>query len=417
MGQAILDGFERGFNMMERHKARLGSEDRLSRLDKQNESRYQDSQQRLSDIDEKNDARYKDTLAYREKQMQSQADYRNQSTEATKEYRNWQKSKQEKDTLWAKDQQMLGVGWQYFRENGQVAPEHEEMFQRNQGYDPRTLQKPEMRANIKALSGKMQEVIKSGKMSEVNNPENVKLFNSVFKDKFASSIGTTDPVTGKVIKDVDFTGFVPVEDDKEHRVSFALKVTYEDGTVKIKPKTKGGTTEEDDPVLTMKPDELMATVKAKVMMADMIERPEYWDKMGESVSNNLIKGRPSGINQEDKTQAAYRKELSSIDKDLTNAITKIQGDSAYNYEPEAKAKAIADVKATFEQRKNALNESYGLKKEEKAAKEQPSKAKEYKSTVDGHDVDGVVERFMKANKGMTKEQALTAAMQQGYISE
>jgi hypothetical protein len=415
MGQAILDGFERGFNMMERHKARLGSEDRLSRLDKQNESRYQDSQQRLSDIDEKNDARYKDTLAYREKQMQNQADYRDKTTDATKDYRDWQKNKQEKDTLWAQDQKALGVGWDYFRANGQIAPEHEEMFQRNKGYDPRTFQNPEARNKVKALNSKLGQVIKSGEMSKVNEPETVALFEQVFSDKFSSSVGEYDEAVGAKITSVNFAGFVPV-DDKEGSVSLALKVTYDNGSSAIKPMTEGRSSNKDDPVTKMKPQELIGAIQAKMMMADMIERPDYWDKMGESVASNLIKGRrTSGINQEDRTQAAYRKELSAIDKDLTNAVAKIQGNSDLSITQKDREAAIDRVTKTFQQRKNALNESYGV--ENKGTPKEQPEPKGYKSTVKDHDVDSVIGKFMSANKGMTKEQALTAAMQQGYISE
>ena len=411
MGAPLLDGAMAGFNMMERHKARIGNENRLSRLDEQNESRYQDSQARLSDMDKQKADQYQDTVDYRKETAKNTADYRKKTTENTANYRNWQQNKQDKATTWAQDQQLIGVGWDYFRSNGQISPEHEEMFQRNPGYDPRTFQNPEMRNNIKALSQKMEGVVKTGKMSEVNNPENIQLFNSVFKDKFSSSIGTADPVSGKVIKDVNFAGFVPTE-DKSHSVSFALNITYEDGSTEIKPRTQGGTTEQDDPVLTMKPDELIASIQAKSMMADMIERPEYWDKMGNSVGDSLNKRRQQSYRQtpEEKNKTSlekeYRSEKSSLEKELRKAKSTVsekmlEGDEATKY-----LQPIHDAIAN-------LDKQYGVTQEEPVE----TKTTKYKSTLKGHDVDSVIKRFMSANKSMTEEQALSAAMNQGYISE
>ncbi len=333
MGSAIVDGFERGFNMMERHNSRVGRDQRLSRLEKQNEERYQDSQARLSDLDKKNedrynasqlrlsdldkkdDARYQDTVKYRE-----------DTQKATEEFRGWQQQQQEKNSAWAQDQQLIGVGWDYFRENGQVSPEHEEMFQRNKGYDPRTFQNPEMRQQVKALNSNLGDAVKSGDLSKINSPENVTLFNSVFKDKFSSSIGTVDPLSGKKIRDVDFAGFVPTEDE-DFTVSFALKVTYEDGTTIVKPKTQGGTTEQGDPVLKLKPQEIIGAVQAKMMMADMIERPDYWDKMGASIGGSLSKQRGSSKGGQDAEAAQYQKERSKLSTELRKA----QMDAAKEY--------------------------------------------------------------------------------------
>jgi len=306
MGSALVQGALQGFNMMERHQSRINGERRLSDMDKRNEQRYQDGQGRLADMDKRNDDRYQDTLEYRNQTTANTAAYRKQTADNTEKYRDWQIAKSESDTQWTKDQKMLGTGWDYFRVNGQVALEHEEMFKRNAGYDPRTFQKPEMRAAVKGLGEKMQQAVSSGKVSEVNNPETIKLFDTVFKDKFSSSIGKFDHVVGAEINDVSFAGFVPT-DSKDGSVSFALKVTYDNGKSEIKPMTQGRSTDQDDPVLQMKPEELVNTIRSKMMMADMIERPEYWDKMGHGIGKSLSKRKTDGQNQKDKSQAAYRK--------------------------------------------------------------------------------------------------------------
>jgi hypothetical protein len=361
MSNAIINGAQAGFNMMDRHYARLDNKNRLARLDEQNESRYQESQARLEQADQRNDERYKDTLDYREKQMQSQDDYRKQTTEATKEYRDWQQKKQEKDTVWAQDQKALGVGWEYFRANGRIAPEHEEMFQRNKGYDPRTFQNPEARNKVKALNAKLGEVINSGKMSQVNEPETVALFDQVFSDKFSASVGECDDAAKSKISAVNFAGFVPT-DSKDGSVSLALKVTYENGMSTIKPMTQGRSTDKDDPVMQMKPDELIGAIQAKMMMADMIERPEYWDKMGESVGQSLLSRRSgSQTSSEDRQLTQYRKEKSSLEKELRKAKSEANEKYLEGDELTAYLKPINDAISD-------LDSQYGITKPEVESK-------------------------------------------------
>jgi len=346
MGAAIIDGAMRGFNMMERHNARKQNQQRLSMLDERNENRYQKQQERFASIDEKSDNRYQDQLEYRDK-----------TADATKEYRGWQVKKQEADTEWTKDQKMMGVGWDYFRANGQIAPEHEEMFKRNPGYSPTSFADPAKRQQVKMLNTKMKQTIESGQLNQVNSPDTVQLFNSVFEDKIKKSVGESDPSRGTTIKDVNFHGFVPVGDKGE--VSFALKVDYENGESSIKPMSQGRSADPKDPPLVMQPKDLIGTIRAKMMMADMIERPEYWDKMGASIA-----GRKQGksTNQQGKSELAYRKEEAVIQRDLTNAVAKLQSDP--NMMDEDRNAAITRVTQTYEQRKNALAESYGITKPE-----------------------------------------------------
>ena len=125
--------------------------------------------------------------------------------------------------------------------------------------------------------------------------------------------------------------------------------------------TKGRTSEGDDPVMTYTPKELVSTIKTRAMMADMIERPEYWDKMGTEVAANF--GRRSVQQKEAPQESEYRKARVKIVEDESSALAEIE----YNYgKPEKgsdeeadKKKAIAAVRSQFEQRKNKLGEIYG----------------------------------------------------------
>ena len=293
---------------------------------------------------------------------------------------------------------------------GKISPEHQEVMERNKGYSPQAFQNPEYRQKIKALDEKVGAAISSGKISEVNSPETVALFDEVFQDKFSASVGTYDEEVGSKISAVNFAGFIPVpkkNEDDEHKVTFALKISYANGAKpKIRPMSEGRTAEAGDPPLQMTPKELFDTLKVKTMMADMTERPEYWQKIGSSVKRSMGV-RSTGINNEQNAndaQKAYRRERSSLEKELRKAQQTAMKDML---EGEEKEKFLKPIQDSIDR----LDNEYGIKKDDK------DKTPQYKSTLEGHNVDSVIERFMKANSNMTKEQALSAAIKQGYISE
>lgn len=404
---ALVSGFERGFNMMERHKNNQHRRERADRLDAENAQRHAASQARLSDIDKKNEQRYQAQQA-RLTQLDKRNEQRDSNTQA---YRQWQMNQQKNTQQWAKDRDLFGPAWQYFRENGQVAPEHDEMFKRNPGYDPRTFQSPEYRAKVKRLGDKVQEVMAADNMEIANSPDTINAFNEVFKPSFARSIGEVDKATGATITDVNVAGLVPTNNG----LSFALKVDYDNGESQIKPMTQGRTSEPDDPVLTMQPKELVQTIKAKMMMADMIERPDYWDKMGMNVGQRMTAKQSSP--KVDKHKATYLKELSDIEQDLTNALAKIET-SLDSHEPERKAEAIAKVTSLYQARKASVSKAYGY--DEPATNEQStSKASQvkYTSTVPKHDAEQLIKMFMDRNKGLSKDAAIALAKAQGYITD
>ncbi len=418
MAGAFVDGALKGFEMMERHQARKDNKARLADMDKRNDQRYQDGLDRQSQLDNERVQNREQDIKWRESQAQSANDYRNETLEANKQQRQWQQNFQSQQAQWQKDQQAIPVAWQSFRETGQVPEDLNDVLSRNKGMDPRTYMKPEYREAVKGLSTKLDTVIKSGNMAEANSTETIKLFNGVFKDKINSSVGQYDETVKSKIASVDFAGFVPAERE-DGSVALALQVTYENGAKEIKPMTKGRTSEGDDPVMTYTPKELVSTIKTRAMMADMIERPEYWDKMGTEVAANF--GRRSAQQKEAPQESEYRKARVKIIEDESSALAEIE----YNYgKPEKdsseeadKKEAIAAVRSQFEQRKNKLGEIYGKKaiEEPPEAGNGKNKAK-YISKIDGVDASGVINKFMEANKNLTEQQATQIAIQQGYLS-
>ncbi len=415
MAGAFVDGALKGFEMMERHQARKDNKARLADLDERNDQRYQDSLDRQAKLDEERKDNREQDVTYRKDQAKATANYRKSTLEANQLQRQWQQNYQTQQAQWQKDQQAIPVAWQSFRETGQVPEELSDVLARNKGMDPRTYMKPEYREAVKGLSAKLDTVIKSGNMAEANSPETIKLFNGVFKDKINSSVGQYDETVKSKIASVDFAGFVPAE-RKDGSVALALQVTYENGAKEIKPMTKGRTSEGDDPVMTYTPKELVGTIKARAMMADMMERPEYWDKMGTEVATNF--GRRSTQQKEAPQESEYRKARVKILEDESSALAEIEytyGEPKKGSDDEAlKKKAIAAVRSQFEQRKNKLGEIYGAT--EAVSDTNKGEQTKYISKVEGVDAKGVIAKFMEANKNLSEQQATQIAIQQGYLS-
>lgn len=360
MAGAFVDGALKGFEMMERHQSRKDNKARLADMDKRNDQRYQDGLDRQSQLDKERAQNREQDVKWRESQANESSEYRNETLKANQQQRQWQQDFQSQQAQWQKDQQAIPVAWQSFRETGQVPEELSDVLARNKGMDPRTYMNPQYRAEVKGLGEKLDGVIKSGNMAEANSPETLKLFNSVFKDKISQSVGQFDEKVNSKIASVDFAGFVPAERE-DGSVALALKVTYANGAQEIKPMTKGRSPDDDDPVMTYTPKELVHTIKTRAMMADMMERPEYWDKMGDQVAANF--GRKSAQQKEAPKEAEYRKARVKILEDESNALADIEyeyGKPEKGSDDEAlKKRAIESVRDQFKQRKGKLGELYG----------------------------------------------------------
>lgn len=361
MAGALVDGAIKGFTLMERFKDNEFRRQRLADLDQRDEDRYQDNQQRLSDMNNERKAQREEDLAWRDKQANLQEErrkddvaWREQQATNAEAQREWQRNYQTQQQQWKQDQQAIPVAWQAFRATGHVPEEMHEVFSRNPGMDPRTYLNPEYRQSVKALGGKIEQVIKTGKMAEVNSPETVQLFGEVFKHKLQSSVGQYDDVVKSKIAKVDFAGFVPIESRKGD-VGLALKVTYENGHSEIKPMTKGRTSQNDDPVMTYTPKELISTINQRVMMADMMERPEYYDKIGAQVNANY--GRS---NKDEKGD--YKAQVVKLMDAKTKAISKLDDNPLITKED--RQQAIDNINSQFNQQKAELDKLYGLSKKD-----------------------------------------------------
>lgn len=395
MAGAFVDGALKGFNMMERHQARKFNEQRLTDLDQRNEERYQQEQVRLADIDKQRRADRAEDVAFRNQQAADNKAYRKQTREDANEQRKWQRNYQIQQDTWKKDQGGIALGWQAFREYGEIPEELEEVFKRNPTKDPRRYTDPDLRANVKQLHGMLGEAIKTGQLSKVNDPTFVNLFNTAFKEKISASVGQYDEVVGSKIADVNFAGFVPTERE-DGSVGLLLEVTYENGAKEQKPMTKGRTSQSDDPVLTFTPKELVGTVNSAATMADMMERPEYWDKMGSQM------GVSFGSRGE-LSKANYQKKLSAIQDDMTKAFAKIQSDSSLGASDDERQQAVERVKNIYLQRIEQLNKAYGIKSKD-APKEKNPKTGSSSGNNDG------------AEKAKAKKESLANSILNGSAS-
>lgn len=414
MGQALLSGFERGFNMMERHQARVGRDERLSRIEKQNESRYQEGQVRLADMDDRNESRYQDgqtrqktndanTASYRESMLdESQKRTANQS----KQFQ-WKQNQAEEQKQWGLiAPQMQNIHQQYF-ETGKVPEQAAKFFEENpqyNDYNPDSYKNPEYRKSVKMLRDKTTEIFKGKKLHEFKDPEYIKLFDQAFQSKIKQGVGEVDLPRNAQIIDKKVSQLIPT---RNGRVSIGLEVTYQDSKgetfTEIQPMTKGRTGDKEDPVNEWELKELLSAIETRSNMADMVENGEHYLNR----SGNTLKAM--GFGKSDKTNTAYRKEVNSLKKEMRKAQSQANKDML---EGDARKEFLQPyIDALTE-----VDQDYGVESEDTPKPVEKKGRGKYKSTIDGQDVNGVIDRFMSANKGMIKEQAIAAATNQGYLT-
>ena len=430
MAGAFVDGALKGFNMMERHQSRQFNEQRLSDLDKRNEERYQQGQMRLADLDKQRKAERAEDVAFRNQQAKQNNEHRNATLRSMNDYRNksleqraaettWQQNYQTQQDNWKKAQPVISMAWQAFRDTGKIPEDLEPVMQRNKAMDPRTYAKPEARENIKMFDSFLGEVAKTGKVSELNSPKSIELTNAAFSDKLNSTIGRYNERVKSKVANNKIVRYVPLSEKGEPaRFGFEIEVTYENGMKEIKPMTKGRTSEPDDPVMTYTPKELFGTVKARAMMADMMERPEYYDRLGMQLNANMgIRTTPQS-KANDAKEAEYRKAKLQLLESKTKALADVESGKGTTVplEGEAKEQAIAGVETQFQKQMEQLDSIYGKSSSSEKSNKKQVGTVNYTSHIDGVDAKGVIAKFMEANKNLSEQQAIQIAIQQGYLS-
>jgi|GEM_PF-1338319 len=382
MAGAFVDGALKGFNMMERHQERLDNKARLADLDAFEKKKYSDEQGRLADIDKRYAKERAEEVAFKNKEFDSLQQYRantlsneDRNFEEKQKNTQWEQNYQTQQANWKNDQPAIAMAWQTYRDTGTIPKDLEPVMQRNKAMDPRTYTKPEVRENIKMFDSFLGDVAKTGKISEMNSPRALELTNAAFSDKLNSTVGQYNESINSKVANNRIVSYVPLSEPGEPvRFGFELEVTYENGMKEREPMSKGRTSDPNDPPLVLTPKELFGTVKTRAMMADMMERPEYWDKMGAQV----------GVSFGGESKADYQKKLGALQDEMTKAFAKIQSDSSLGASDEERQQAVERVKNIYLQRIDQLNKAYGIKSEE-APKEK--KLKEGKASGNNNDAE------------------------------
>jgi hypothetical protein len=290
MGAPLLDGFERGFNMMERHDARVGRKERLSRMDEQNESRYQAGQTRLADMDKQNESRYQDTQTQQATNNENTANYRTsmlnssqERTENQKEQNLWQRNKSDEQQQWGLVAPQLQNIHEEYLKTGTMPDQAAKFFKDNPqyaDYSPESFRNPEYVKSIKTLKAKTNEIFKGGKLHQFKSPEYIEMFNGAFKSKIQQGVGDVDLARNATVTGKRVAQLIPT---REGKVSIGLEVSYkkENGETytEIQPMTHGRTREDGDPVTEWGLKELMTAIEVRSSMADLaLNGEEYQAK-------------------------------------------------------------------------------------------------------------------------------------------
>lgn len=413
MNSPILQGFQSGFNMMERHNARIGREERQEKLDNQNQERYQDGILRQLDLDNQSQERYQDGLDRQKVNDKATADHRssmlNESQKRTANqegHYQWKQNAADEQKKWALiAPQLENIHTQYFKD-GTMPEQAKRFFTENpeySDYSPESFRDPEYVKSAKLLRDKTTKIFKSGALHEFKSPEYIEMFNGAFKSKIQQGVGEMDYARNAKITNKRVAQLIPTRNGK---VSIGLEVTYQgqDGKeyTEIQPMTRGRTAEKEDPVNEWELKELLSAIETRSSMADLALNGENYQARSEQTLGALKS------NKTNSSKSNYRKEKNSIKKELRKAESEANKEFLTGDERVKFLKPYNDALTEIDQ-------AYGVNTKKV---EQPKKGKyqQYQSNKEGVDVETVISKFMSANKGMTEEQAIAAATNQGYLT-
>lgn len=279
-------------------------------------------------------------------------------------------------------------------------------------------------------SGQYFTKMLSGDMGTIpeDDPEFLMHANRFFGDKIKSSIGETDPESGKKIDDVQVVGFYPVEG--QAALYAELEVKYADGSTAKKPWTEGRTSDPDDPVRPIGLQNIMSEIDSRQKLIEIVNQPEV--KANIQKVRGAAGGSQAGISpntlytQNQLNTRQYRTALTSLNKDKAKELAKIQTDPLLR-KPEDKQAAIDKVESIYKTRQDEIESLYqssggALQRPEPATKEQ-SKPKttfaneaEFKKALKNVPSD-VVKRVLDKYPNWTEEQARKAILKRQMESQ
>ena len=137
-----------------------------------------------------------------------------------------------------------------------------------------------------------------------------------------------------------------------------------------KPMTKGRTSDLDDPVMVYTPKELFGAVNSRVMVADMMDDPERWEKINAQMDASL--GRTTKPAKEAPQESEYRKhylKLAQRREEALSELGKTEVGKAPLTEEQKKAQA-KQIESEFQALKTELDGVFGKQVKDLSPKEE-----------------------------------------------
>ena len=369
MAGAFVDGALRGFEMMDRYQARKDNKARLADLDKRNEQRYQDGLDRQAQLDKERKNNRDQDVIYRKDQAKATADYRNSMLKANQKNPLWKQNYQEKQDTYKKDMSILPAAFDLLEQDIPLPEEYEAVFKRNPHLDPRRLFEKQAGESVDTVQRVMGEVAKTGEVARFNSPEFTGAINNIYSDLFKKAVGQYDPVQNSEIVDSEFYSFIPVPRDKKlsdvqpdgkvdgERFAMSMLVTYKNGNQEVKPVTRGGTTEPDDPVSTFNTKGFLGDLKPVFVAREIAKSPEMYRRHAKSIEGTLQTGSQQ---KEAPQEAEYRKYYLDLTKRREEALSDINAVDNYGMplHPDKEARK-KQIEAEFNNLKSELDGVFG----------------------------------------------------------
>lgn len=358
--RGAMDGLIRGFETAEGYYQRKANNQRVQKLDEQQEQRYQADQTRLAQLDAKEEQRYQEQLLAQEKREAKQEQRYQDSLKINQQERaerrtlmnvqlaaqqkaqqlsQYQLHQQKKLAFMQENLPLIQAGLTRYMKSGELDPLFEQEYIKGSAYDPRRYTPRVVQAafDIEATMPKVLDGSISYQDSQFTKSMGVLLERNV-----KQGIGDKDPESGKVIKDKEYLrhDFVadidPNQAGAQPAVVVGLKVTYEDGTTKTAPVTESRLAGSQEAVKVIPLETLMQDVTGQIHLAKNFFNNEHYANLFKTTSPDLDK--------------EWRAAQVVIEKDRSAALNELLDPT-----PEA----IAAVNARFEERKANIDAVYG----------------------------------------------------------
>lgn len=358
LASGLLAGADLGMRMrkQEREEAR---DTELSRLRQSQEERAEAAETRAQETHEQALERGEQQMtlaemagkrAERQEKRAERTEERAKSAEKrAKEWQDWQISNAKYQRQVKDAASMAPIEYERVAGGGDFSPEFLEKAKGTR-FDPSYMMKPEYREAAKKVYDFTGQLVR-GETRDIANPEIIDSVNVLLAPDIKRGIGEVDPNTGKKITDKRLVDITPYQN---RGYVFEVETTLDDGSTYTAPITEHRSTNKDDPVKIITPEQLINQVNGHMAMASAYNQPDLYNAVDRSI-------KKTGVASQETTKRQHLRALDNVDKWETDQVSKLDPDMMTEDEFAAKKSAIEKQASD---RRAKIDKRYGMTRTE-----------------------------------------------------